>query len=91
MSYSSRALLQELGRRLDEPISWDIKRQLIEIFVRGIRVDTIEAGGKKVNTVTVTYRFASSIDTCTGTRADINCTLERVYRPASQSSRSRSR
>ncbi len=88
---STEALLQELGRRLDEPISWDIKRQLIEIFVRGIRVDTIESSGKKVNTVTVTYRFASSIDTCTGTRADINCTLERVYRPASQSSRSRSR
>ena len=47
-------------------------------------MDTIEASGKKVNTVTVTYRFASSVDTCTHTRADINCTLERVYRPPGQ-------
>jgi site-specific DNA recombinase len=65
---SAEALLQKLRRRLDEPISWEIKRQLIEIFVAGIRMDTIEVSGKKANAVAVTYRFASSVDNCTDIR-----------------------
>jgi site-specific DNA recombinase len=78
---SAGALLSKLRARLDEPLSWEVKRQLIETLVGSIRVDTLQENGKRCAAVTVTYRFAKSVNTCTDTRADINCTLERVYRP----------
>jgi hypothetical protein len=55
---SAGALLQKLRKRLDQPISWEIKRRLIEILVADIRVDTTELGGVRQTDTTVTYRFA---------------------------------
>jgi site-specific DNA recombinase len=54
---SAQALLEKLRKRLDQPVSFDIMRRLIEILVAGIRVETTEVGGVKVATTTVTYRF----------------------------------
>src|SRR5580704_16624127 len=55
---SAQALLTELRKRLDEPISWEQKRRLVEILVSGIRVETIENCGVKQTNTTITYRFS---------------------------------
>jgi site-specific DNA recombinase len=55
---SAQALLANLRKRLDEPISWEIKRRLIEVLVAGVKVDTAEECGVKQAKVTVTYRFS---------------------------------
>ena len=62
---STQALLQKLRGRLDQGISWEVKRQLVEALVGGVRIETIEEVGKKLASIVVTYRFASSIATCT--------------------------
>ncbi len=55
---SAQALLEKLRKRLDEPVSWEMKRRLIEILVAGVRVDTVEECGVKQSKITVTYRFS---------------------------------
>lgn len=55
---SAQTLLVELRKRLDEPVSWDVKRRLIEVLVAGVGVDTVEEGGVKQSRITVTYRFS---------------------------------
>jgi hypothetical protein len=62
---SASAVLAKLRARLDEPISWERKRQLIETLVEGVRVDTFHENGKRCAAVTVTYRLASRVDICT--------------------------
>jgi site-specific DNA recombinase len=71
---SAQALLEKLRDRLDEGLSWEVKRQLIEALVGGVRIDTGEEEGKRRASIAVTYRFAGSIATCTDTRAGNNCT-----------------
>jgi hypothetical protein len=77
---SAEDLLQELGRRLDEPLDWELKRQLVQTLVEAIRVETVEQDGKKQAVVTVSYRFTPPA-TCTGRgswqrrgRSDWGCT-----------------
>jgi hypothetical protein len=79
---SAQGLLTRLRARLDQPMTWERKRQLVELLVGGIRIETLRDGKKRENIVTVTYRFPSAVDTCTDTRACINCTFERVHRMA---------
>jgi site-specific DNA recombinase len=55
---SAQALLAELRKRLDQPVSWEQKRRLIEVLVAGVRVDTVEESGVKQTRTTVTYRFS---------------------------------
>jgi transcriptional regulator with XRE-family HTH domain len=55
---SAEALLAKLRKRLDEPISWELKRRLIEVLVAGVRVDTVEDCGVKQSEITVNYRFS---------------------------------
>ena len=55
---SAEALLTRLRKRLDQPICWELKRQLVEILVAGIEVETIEVCGVKQARTTVTYRFS---------------------------------
>jgi site-specific DNA recombinase len=55
---SAQALLANLRKRLDEPVSWEQKRRLIEVLVSGVRVDTVETCGVKQSKITVTYRFS---------------------------------
>jgi site-specific DNA recombinase len=73
-------LLTRLRERLDQPMTYERKRQLVELLVGGIRIDTIRTAEKRENVVTVTYRFASAVETCTDTHACINCTVEKVHR-----------
>jgi transcriptional regulator with XRE-family HTH domain len=54
---SAGGLLKRLRKRLDEPISWELKRRVIEALVAGVRVQTTEMFGVKQTEVTVTYRF----------------------------------
>jgi site-specific DNA recombinase len=65
---SAEALLRELNGRLDEPITWELKREIVETLVECIRVDTVEENGRKEAVVHVTYNFDpphSGIDTRT--------------------------
>ncbi|MCX6634262.1 MAG: helix-turn-helix domain-containing protein [Acidobacteria bacterium] len=55
---SAQALLSELRKRLDAPVSWEQKRRLIEVLVAGVRVATVEECGVKQTRTTVTYRFS---------------------------------
>ena len=55
---SAESLLAKLRKRLDGPICWEMKRQLVEILVAGIRVNTTESWGVKQAEITVNYRFA---------------------------------
>jgi site-specific DNA recombinase len=59
---SAEALLSELRTRLDRPVSWELKRELIEILVASIRVETIDDHGIDQTRITVTYRFKDSGD-----------------------------
>ena len=69
----AEGLLTRLRERLDQPMTWERKRQLVELLVGGIRIETIRTGEKRENIVTVTYRFPSAVEKCTDTRADGNC------------------
>lgn len=51
-------LLSELNRRLDQPLTWELKRQLVETLVEGVRVETVADGSYRDSRVTVTYRFS---------------------------------
>ena len=58
---SAKELLQRLSQRLEEPLTWELRRQLVEVLVEVIRVDTVEdSAGRKQAKVTVTYRFGDS-------------------------------
>ena len=60
-------VLAAINRRLEEPPSEELKRQLIEKLVAGIEVETIGHGDERESQVTVTYRFdapGDSIDPC---------------------------
>ena len=76
---SAEQLLCELRAKLDEPISWKVKRRLVELLVGEIRVATVERDGKKSAEITATYRFAP-VATCTDIRASNNCYIWRTYR-----------
>lgn len=54
-------LLHRLSLQLEQPITWELKRELVEALVEQIRVDTVEdSKGKKEAKVTVIYRFGPS-------------------------------
>jgi site-specific DNA recombinase len=55
---SAQALLAGLRKRLNQPVSWEQKRRLVEVLVSGIRVETVEEDGVKQTRTTVTYRFS---------------------------------
>jgi site-specific DNA recombinase len=55
---SAQTLLSELRKRLDQPVSWEQKRRLVEVLVAGVRVDTVEESGVKQSKITVMYRFS---------------------------------
>ena len=69
---SAETLIRELNGRLDGPVSWELKREIVETLVEGILVETVEKDGRKEAVVHVTYRFdpvESRIETRTDTRA----------------------
>ncbi len=58
---SAEALLTRLRKRLDQPLTFERKRQLVELLVGGIRIETIRNGAQRENVVTVTHRFPSAV------------------------------
>jgi site-specific DNA recombinase len=73
-------LLERLRTKLDQGISWELKRELAEVLIDGITVDTIGEGKQREAVIKVRYRFsspdkcmnsldksASSVDTCRDT------------------------
>ena len=63
----AEALLTRLRKRLDQPLTYERKRQLVELLVGGIRIETIRNGAQRENVATVTYRFPSAVEVCTDT------------------------
>jgi hypothetical protein len=61
------ALLAQLRRRLDQGVSWEMKRELIDILVGQIRVEGAHKTEKERPVVRITYRFSATTDTCTDT------------------------
>ncbi len=66
---SAETLLQELGARLDAVPSFEVKRQLVEMLVERIQVDTFEdESSKKRARATVTYHFGEPSQIVIATR-----------------------
>jgi hypothetical protein len=64
---SVERLLQRLRERLDQGLSWETKRRLVEVLVADVRVNTLDSGqGRKRGEIVVTYRFNEPVATCTG-------------------------
>jgi site-specific DNA recombinase len=55
---SAEALLAALKKRLDSPVSPELKRRIVETLVESIQADTIKRWGVAQSSITVTYRFA---------------------------------
>ena len=56
---TAAGVLEKLGARLQEPISWELRRELIESLVEKVRVDTRQKEGNREASITVTYRLSS--------------------------------
>jgi site-specific DNA recombinase len=61
----ARDLLHSLRRRLKEDFTWEEKREIVEVLVLGVLVDTIGEGTEKTANITVTYAFNGSAATRT--------------------------
>jgi hypothetical protein len=57
---AARTALETLGARLEEPLSWDSRPQLVESLVEGVRVDTRVEAEERTAVIMVTYRFSAS-------------------------------
>jgi hypothetical protein len=73
-------MLEKLREKLDAGVTWDVKRQLVEVLVDGVTVETTGDEKSRQAIVNVRYRFVSSVDTCTDTRAGFKCTFARIHR-----------
>jgi hypothetical protein len=60
---TTEALLEQLPCRLDSPLSFEIKRQLVETLVDSVRVETVTVEGRKRAIIKVAYRFDSQLIT----------------------------
>lgn len=54
---TTQELLERLNGILDGELTFEVKREVVDALVEGIRVDTYGDGNKKSATVTVSYRF----------------------------------
>jgi hypothetical protein len=57
---AARTALETLAARLEEPLSWESRRQLVESLVEGVRVNTRGAAEERIAVITVMYRFSAS-------------------------------
>jgi site-specific DNA recombinase len=58
---SAESLLQELRERLAEPLSWEIRRQLVEFLVSEVCVETDCSTKPKTSKIVVIYRFDGDV------------------------------
>jgi hypothetical protein len=54
---AAEELLVELNRRLDGEVTWEVKRQLVELLIEKVLVETIEQEAQREARVKVKYRF----------------------------------
>ncbi len=54
---TAEQLLLDLNQKLDQPLTWELKRQLVEMLVEEILVETVESDGKKEAITRISYRF----------------------------------
>jgi multidrug resistance efflux pump len=66
---SADSLLRELNGRLDGPLTFELKREIVEALVEGIVVETIEEDGRKQAVVHVMYKCDNQ-QSHIGTRTD---------------------
>ena len=59
----TESLLRELNDRLDGLVTWELRRELVEILTGSIVVNTARVGDSREATVTVTYRFGGGQQT----------------------------
>jgi site-specific DNA recombinase len=60
---SAEEMLQTLRQRLEEPLTWELQRQLIEALIERILIKTVDTErGKKEARITVIYRFGASCE-----------------------------
>jgi len=57
---AARTALETLAARLEEPLSWELRRQLVESLVEGVRVNTRGEAEERIAVITVMYRFSAS-------------------------------
>ncbi len=55
---TAASLLATLRKRLDGPISLDMKRRIVEVLVEKIEANTVEKWGVQQSEITITYRFS---------------------------------
>jgi len=55
--HSAEKVLLQLHKVLKEPIPWEVKRQVIELLVWGIKVNTITKGSKREAEASITFAF----------------------------------
>ena len=55
-------LIRELNTRLDLPLTWELKRQLVERLVEGIRVETESFVSRTEAKVFFTFRFSKPVE-----------------------------
>jgi len=69
---SAETLLQELGARLDEALTFAVRRQVVEMLVERIKVETFEdEAGKKRARATVRYHFGEPSQIAIAARRDM--------------------
>jgi len=86
---SLEPLLSELRCRLEEPLSWELKRQLVEALVESITVETHGEGRDRYANVVVVYCFEQPqmdnraiflpTDSRTDVRADSYLGIQKTY------------
>ena len=54
----AEALLRTMNARLDEPLTFALRRELVETLVDGILIETIPDDGKRKLIATIRYRFS---------------------------------
>ena len=60
---STASVLEALKGQLDQPLTWELKRQIVEILVAKLEVETVGELPDRKSVVRVTYRFGTSGDT----------------------------
>jgi hypothetical protein len=70
-------LPKELNGHLVQPLTSELKRELVEALVEGIRVDTIEENGKKEAILHVAYRFDPRMPGLRLARTPVRFTIRR--------------
>jgi hypothetical protein len=53
-------ILLDLNSRLDQTLTWDLKRQIVGTLVETARMDTIPDGKRKLARITARYRFGQN-------------------------------